>query len=173
MPNFFLFQSEAWPPVGLRPPPPHQSLPFSHPSHWNIGKQKLFLRGVLKFRMSLWMPGTSSLFLLWCYVSWINLRWGRRLLTINKSTYISHSSSGLQGTFNLRDVRFNQCLRAYGIGVGRKDQTYKNGDYALFFAALIPLAIFKFKWISDRWIKNLPDLCIYLKSKTYFKKKEK
>ena len=72
----------------------------------------------------------------------------------------------------MRDVRFNQCLRAYGIGVGRKDQTYKNGDYALFFAALIPLAIIKFKWISDRWIKNLPDLCIYLKSKTYLKKRK-
>ena len=59
--HFFLgFQFEAWPPGGCTLPA-HQSLPFSHQSQWNIGEQKLFLRGVLKFRTSLWMPGTPSL----------------------------------------------------------------------------------------------------------------
>ena len=59
--HFFLgFQFEAWPPGGCTLPA-HQSLPFSHQSHWNIREQKLFLRGVLEFRMPLWMPGTPSL----------------------------------------------------------------------------------------------------------------
>ena len=45
----------------------------------------------------------------------------------------------------LRDVRLNQCLRAFGLGVKREDQTHhKHGDYVLGFAALISLAIFKF-----------------------------
>ena len=51
-PNFFPFQYEAWPPWRLRPTS-HQSLPLSHQSHWNVKEQKLFLRGVLEFRMSL------------------------------------------------------------------------------------------------------------------------
>ena len=43
--------------------PPHQSLPFSHQSHLNIGKQKSFLRGVLEFRK---IYGCQEQFLLWC-----------------------------------------------------------------------------------------------------------
>ena len=65
----------------------------------------------------------------------------------------------------MRDVRFNQCLRAFGLGVKREDQTHhKHGDYVLGFAALISLAIFKFYWISDNWIKNLAECAfkIYL-----------
>ena len=47
-PNFVPFQSEAWPPQGLRPHlHQNQSLPFSHQGYWNLEGQKWFLRGVL------------------------------------------------------------------------------------------------------------------------------
>ena len=59
-PNFFPFQYEAWPPWRLRPTS-HQSLPLSHQSNWNIGEQKLFLRGVLEIKTSIQMPRTTSL----------------------------------------------------------------------------------------------------------------
>ena len=42
------------------PSPPHQSLPFSHQSHWNIGEQKLFLREVLVYY------GCQEQLLFWC-----------------------------------------------------------------------------------------------------------
>ena len=60
-PNFIPFQSEAWLPRGLCPPP-HQSLPFSHISHWNIGEQKLFLRGVLEFRKNVPMDARNNFY---------------------------------------------------------------------------------------------------------------